>query len=141
MLRSSFPTVMVLGLALAGCAARGTGSHAPGNLVGTAWRLVDLGGAAVLGSVDATLEFPEAGKVAGSGSCNRFSGSVETSGETIRVGNLASTRMACVEAVMSQEERYFGALQGAERVTLDGATLFIRTRGMEKPLRFVRKSP
>jgi heat shock protein HslJ len=95
----------------------------------------------VLGSVDATLEFPEAGKVAGSGSCNRFSGSVETSGETIRVGNLASTRMACVEAVMSQEERYFGALQGAERVTLDGATLFIRTRGMEKPLRFVRKSP
>ncbi|MGH9459880.1 MAG: YbaY family lipoprotein, partial [Vicinamibacteria bacterium] len=54
------------------------------ELQGTAWRLEDLGGEGALDTVEATLEFPEAGRVAGSGSCNRFFWSVEISGESIR---------------------------------------------------------
>jgi len=112
-----------------------------GGLSGTAWRLEDLGGAGVLDRVEATLGFPEAGKVAGSGSCNRFFGTVEISGESIRFGPLGSTRMACVEAVGIQEGKYLKALQDAERFRLDGSTLLIYSKGMEKPLRFVPKEP
>jgi len=63
----------------------------------------------------ATLDFPEAGKVAGNGSCNRFSGTVEIAGGAHTFGRLGSTRRACAEAIGTQEARYFQALQNAER--------------------------
>jgi heat shock protein HslJ len=145
--RSWVPIVAVLGLVLAGCTAGGphaaqtaAGGEA-GDLVATAWRLEDLGGAGVLDRVEATLEFPDAGKVAGSGSCNRFFGTVEISGESIKISPLGSTRMACAEAVMNQEGKYLKALQDAERFTRDGSTLLIYCKGMAKPLRFIRKVP
>lgn len=116
----------------------GSGSETR-NLRGSAWRLDDLGGAGILESVEATLEFSEDGKVSGSGSCNRFFGSAEISGQSIKLGPLGSTRMSCVEAVMNQEAKYLGALQHAERFTLEGPILLIYHKGTEKPLRFMRK--
>ena len=53
------------------------GANSPPALPGTSWRLVSLGGEAVLEKPEATLEFPEAGKVSGRASCNRFFGTVE----------------------------------------------------------------
>jgi heat shock protein HslJ len=47
--------------------------------------------------------------------------------------------MSCVEAVMIQEGRYLRALPDAERFTREGSALLIYSRGMEEPLRFVRK--
>jgi heat shock protein HslJ len=66
-------------------------------LRGSAWRLEDLGGAGVVDRVEATLEFTEDGKVGGSGSCNRFFGTVEISGQSMKLGP-GSTRKSCVEA-------------------------------------------
>jgi heat shock protein HslJ len=106
------------------------------SLVGTEWDLEDLGGAGVLENVEATLTFPEAGKAAGDGSCNRFFGAVEISGDSIHFGPLASTRMACPDAVANQEARYLKALEGAERFTREGPHLMIYCKGMDKPLRF-----
>jgi heat shock protein HslJ len=148
-IRACFKTVL-LGLVLAGCNAQGvtdsTGTRIggqpaslePGGLAGTAWRLESLGGAAVLEGAAATLEFPEAERVAGRASCNRFMGSVAISGDSLRFGRLASTLMACEDAVMKQEGAYLQALEGAERFLRDGATLSIYSKGLEKPLRFVR---
>jgi heat shock protein HslJ len=146
---------VLLGLALAGSAvacAHGdtsgggdgvgeTAESAAVGLWGTSWRLVDLAGAGVLDQPQATLAFPETGRAAGSGSCNRFSGSVEISGASIRFGPLASTRMGCEEPIAMQEGEYLGALQNAERFSLDGSSLLIHCRGVERPLRFVRASP
>lgn len=109
-----------------------------GELLGTAWRLEDLCGAAVLDRVEATLEFLEEGRIAGKGSCNRFFGTVEIEAEGISLGPLGSTRMACAPPIGNQEAKYLDALQGAERFTLDGSTLSVYSKGMEKPLRFVR---
>ena len=95
----------------------------------------------MLDRVEATLEFPEAGKVVGSGSCNRFFGTVNISGESIKISPLGSTQMACAEAIGTQEGKYFKALQDAERFTRDGSALLIYCKGMAKPLRFVRKEP
>lgn len=114
---------------------------APGQLWGTSWLLEDTGGTGVIDNAQATLEFPETGKVAGRGSCNRFFGTVELTGHSIAFGPLGSTRMACPEAVMNQEARYLKALQEAERYDFDGAFLLIHARGMDRPLRFTRHAP
>jgi heat shock protein HslJ len=109
------------------------------SLLGTEWLLEDLGGAGVLDRVQATLAFPEAGRVAGSSSCNRFTGSIEIGEGTIRFAQLASTRRACAPAVMDQEGKYLKALEDAERMAIEGPYLLIYSRGLEKPLRFMRK--
>lgn len=123
-------------------ATAGAGGGEGASLQGTVWRLEDLAGAGLAPDTEATLEFPaEEGKVAGNGSCNRFFGSVDLTGATIKFGQMGSTRMACPEPIAGQETRYLKALESAERFTSDGATLLIYCAGMEKPLRFVRKEP
>lgn len=138
-------TVLLLTFAI-GCAPRtpapsGTrpAAIAPRELAGTSWRLVSLEGAGVLEKPEATLEFPEAGKVAGRGSCNRFFGTVEVSGGSIRFGPLAATKMSCGDAADAQERRYLQALQAAERIEWNGDLLRIDSPGVEQPLRFVRR--
>jgi heat shock protein HslJ len=106
--------------------------------VGTSWVLQDLGGAGVIDAARATLEFPEAGRVAGRGSCNRFFGSVEISDDRISFSQLGSTEMACIGAAMDQEIKYLKALQSAERYTLAERSLQIYVKGMDKPLGFRR---
>jgi putative lipoprotein len=112
-------------------------SGTPARLWGTAWVLEDLAGAGVMDYVRATLEFPQSGKVAGNGSCNRFFGSATMAGDRLTVSPLSATRMACPEAVMNQESRYLQALQGATRFTLDGPWLLVHSAGLEQPLRFI----
>ena len=87
----------------------------------------------------ATLAFPEAGRVAGNGSCNRFTGSVVISGDTLKMGPPASTRMACVDNdVSKQEDAYFKALNAATRYAYQDPYLLIYAEGFDKPLRFTR---
>jgi heat shock protein HslJ len=110
------------------------------NLLGSEWQLADLGGVAA-DHGQATLTFPEAGKVAGNGSCSRFFGSAEINGDAIKLSALGSTRMACPEAVMNQESKYLEALQAAERFEWKDSHLLIYCKGFEKPLRFTQMAP
>jgi heat shock protein HslJ len=110
----------------------------PLSLVGSEWLLEDLAGRGVIDNIQATLTFPEAGKVAGNASCNRFFGPAEVSGNAIKLGPLASSRMACPEAVMNQETKYLEALQAADRFESKDPYLLINCKGFEKPLRFTR---
>lgn len=110
------------------------------DLAGTSWKLEDLGGTPALPGIEVTLEFPEAGKASGRASCNRFMGSVEISGPSIKFGPLAATKMACIDdAANAQEVRYLDALQKAERFAFDGPGLLLYSTGMDRPLRFGRK--
>lgn len=111
------------------------------NLSGSEWLLEDLGGAGVLDNIQTTLAFPEAGKVAGNGSCNRFFGPAEIHGDAMKLGPLASSRMACPEAVMHQEAKYLQALQAAERFEWKDPYLLIYCKGFEKALRFTQMAP
>lgn len=141
MTRSS-PALPLVLLAL-GCATRATAPAEAGKtgveLAGTSWRLEELGGTAAQGDVETTLEFPDAGKASGRASCNRFFGTFEVSGASIRFGPLAATKMSCGAAADAQERKYLDALQAAERFDFDGPALRIYSPGMEKPLRFARK--
>jgi putative lipoprotein len=132
------PSRADLMLTRAGSQAQG----APGALWGTAWRLEDLAGAGVIDQSQATLEFPQGGKVAGNASCNRFFGSVQVSVDSIAFSGMGATRMACLsEATMTQEAAYLKALESAERYTIDGSSLLIYSKGTARPLRFTRTSP
>lgn len=126
-----------ISLSLAACA----GQPAAPSLTGTEWRLEALGDSAVMARSQATLTFPEAGRVAGNGSCNRFFGSVRITQGHIGFDQMGSTKMACMGPANEQEVRYLSALQKAERYELQGRTLLIHVTGMAKPLRFVQTAP
>ncbi len=111
------------------------------DLAGTLWRVQDLGGEGVPADAEGTLDFAEAGRIAGRAFCNRYSGQVQISGSSIRVGPLAVTKMACGQAANERESRFLQALQGAERYTVDGSTLAIYSAGSDRPLRLVRQQP
>ena len=112
---------------------------APFTLVGTEWGLADLAGTPVIANSKASLAFPEAGRVAGNGSCNRFTGAVTISGDTVKFGALASTRMACMDGgVSAQEDAYLKALAAASRYEYHDPDLLIYASGYDKPLRFTR---
>lgn len=116
-----------------------TSAPMPINLVGTEWRLEDLGGAGIMDNSQATIAFPEAGRVAGNSSCNRFTGTVAITGATLKMGPLASTRMACMaEAMSTQEAKYLKALEGATRYEWQDPYLLIYCDGLDKPLRFTK---
>ena len=63
--------------------------------------------------------------MAGSGGCNRFAGAVDASAGRLRLGQLASTMMACPAAQMEQEQRFLAMLTGTERLTRDGEYLVL----------------
>lgn len=78
------------------------------NLSGS-WTLI--GGAALrpLAGNAPSLTLTQ-GRVSGSGGCNRLSGSVRISGDTLTFGPLAATRMACSPAVNAQEQTFLTVL-------------------------------
>ena len=117
-----------------------TAQTAPFSLSGSEWLLEDLGGSGVIDNIQATLTFPEAGRIAGNASCNRFSGAAQVSGDRVKLGPLASTRMACPEAVMNQETKYLNALHAADRFEWKDPDLSIYCKGFDKPLRFTQMS-
>ncbi|HEY2121262.1 MAG TPA: META domain-containing protein [Candidatus Acidoferrum sp.] len=114
----------------------------PASLSGIEWLLSDLAGTSVVPNSKASLSFLDAGRAAGNASCNRFTGSVTISGDSIKFGQLASTRMACADnAVSAQEDQYLKLLEAANRFELKDNSLLIFAEGSEKPLRFTRQAP
>jgi heat shock protein HslJ len=135
-----FALLLPLLAGLVACAVPPGPGSAPA-LVGTEWRLVDLGGSRTLDGIQATLAFPEAGRVAGFGSCNRFFGTYTLVQERIAFGQMGMTRMACMGPAGDQETRYMAALQKAQTVRVEGSTLTLGVQGMDQPLRFTRTKP
>ena len=92
----------------------------PASLVGTSWLLTSYnngkGGmqSAVIGS-ELNANFSEDGTMNGSAGCNNYNTSYEATDDTISIGMIASTEMACMdpEGVMEQETQYLAALQNA----------------------------
>jgi heat shock protein HslJ/uncharacterized membrane protein len=107
------------------------------TLLGTAWRLESLGNGKLQAGTQPTLEFPTEGRASGNGSCNRFNGIVIVADDGIKFSGLATTRKACPEAVMRQEEDYLAALRDAVRFEADATQLRVHSAGRAEPLRFV----
>jgi heat shock protein HslJ len=88
----------------------------PPQLVGPEWQLsaYNNGRNAVqsvaIGS-QPTATFGSDGTISGSGGCNNFSGTYQSTGSTLSIGPLASTQKACDQPIMDQETAYLAALE------------------------------
>lgn len=95
---------------------------------GPVWRLDQLGGEPVASGGDPQrdpqVQFDRSnGRVSGSGGCNRLSGTFERSGSTLKLSQLASTRMACTDpALGTKEQQFFAALQATTSYRLQSPT-------------------
>lgn len=108
------------------------------QFAGAEWVLEDLNGTGVVDHLQTTLLFDGRDRLSGQGGCNRYMAQAQLANNRLTVGAIASTKKLCPPAVMDQENRYFQALQNAERVRLDGAFLLIYSQGVKAPLRFTR---
>jgi len=114
--------VLATALLAAALSACGSGISLDEPIEGPVWRLAQLGGEPVAPGGDAQIQFDrDSGRVSGSGGCNRVSGSFTRSGITLRIGQLASTRMACADPVRGATEAQFvSALQTTASYRLAG---------------------
>jgi copper homeostasis protein (lipoprotein) len=120
-------------LLLAGCSAV-TQPTAPGPdaaLVDTYWTPVEIGGSPV--SLHPGTREPhlilrrEGSRVTGFTGCNKLAGGFEQDGASLRFGNLAMTRMACVgEAGNKLETAFTQALGATDSYRIGGDTLELR---------------
>lgn len=112
----------ILIASLMGCETAVSDDNSRDVLSQTDWVAETIAGKAVIKPGSVTLSFGE-GRVSGRGSCNRYSGPVEYGKGSIKIGMLISTKMACVEAgLMQQESAYLNALRAAQtyKVGADG---------------------
>ena len=73
-----------------------------------------------------TADFAPDGTVSGNGGCNTFSGGYSYTADTIAIGPLMSTMMACEEPTSTIEQQYLTALQAATVWTLTNGVLELR---------------
>ncbi|MET3178364.1 UNVERIFIED_ORG: heat shock protein HslJ [Variovorax guangxiensis] len=107
--------------ALTGC---GSGISLDEPIEGPAWQLVQLGDEPVAPGSGAQVQFDRSsGRVSGSGGCNRISGTFTRTGVALRIGQMASTRMACTDPTRgANEAQFISALQSATSYRLAGPT-------------------
>ena len=100
------------------------------TLENTNWKLLELNGRSVRAAenlAEPNLQLDSAQKQAhGSTGCNQFTGRYELSGDSLRFGPLASTRRACLDSAMNQQESAFlRALEEARTWQITSDTLVL----------------
>jgi heat shock protein HslJ len=95
-------------------------------LENTYWKLVGLRGAPVAAAAQQTEPHlvlqPDQKRVAGSGGCNRLTGSYTLDGERLIFGRMAGTMMACTDG-MAQERAFLDTLAKVARWRITGQRL------------------
>lgn len=87
----------------------------PRDLTVREWVVERIGGRGVVDSSRTTLTFDAQGQIAGRAGCNRYTGGYRLQGAAFEVRGVATTRMACVPALMEQERRFLALLGQVER--------------------------
>ena len=90
--------------------------------------------------VKATAEFTT-DQIAGSSGCNRFSGGYTTDGNTIDIGPLASTAMACAGAAMAVEADYLARLDEATTFSIGDGTMTMSDKAGQVVLSYTESVP
>lgn len=88
---------------------------------GAIWSLIELDGAAF--QADATLSFPEKGRIAGQAPCNSYSGTQTAPYPWFETGPILSTKRACSD--LNAETAFFTALSEMRVAEVSGNTLIL----------------
>jgi heat shock protein HslJ/membrane-bound inhibitor of C-type lysozyme len=108
---SDLPFPLTVSVKLDNQQLRGCGGSPAELLSDTQWTLLYIDDDPVVENSAASLTFSAAGRVAGNASCNRYTASWQLDGEALTISQAASTRMACPEPLMQQEQRFIAQLQ------------------------------
>src|SRR5690606_5639009 len=115
---------LAAGLIAAACAAVAPAA----TLSGTRWTAAQIDGAAIGGAAP-TVECA-AGRVSGSGGCNRYFGRYEAdAGGALAIDVVGTTQMACDPQAMRQEAVFLEALDRASAYQRLGGTLVLSAPG------------
>ncbi len=105
------------------------------DLSGSSWEVIAYNNGkqavtSVLAGSSITANFGADGILSGNGGCNKYNGTYTVTAKQIKIGPLASTRMACAdpEGVMDQEALYLAALETADTYKVEGTQLELRTK-------------
>lgn len=103
------------------------------ELAGSAWRVTGYNNGkqavvSVLRDSEITLAFSANGKVSGSASCNRYTGSYTLVNQQLTISSVAATRRMCTrpEDVMEQESQFLKALETVASARFEGNRLELR---------------
>lgn len=120
--------------------AAAAAAEVPADMAAVAgtWIASEINGAATDEKVVSWLKLSDAGRAQGQGGCNSFSGTYKLENGTLTFGPLASTRRACPETQMSQEQRFFAALGAVKAARLESGDLVLTDLAGE-PLVQLRK--
>jgi heat shock protein HslJ len=104
------------------------------TLVGPSWQLLAYNNGrnavqSVTIGTQPTATFGADGQLSGTGGCNNFSGPYQSSANTLSIGPLASTMMACEQPVMDQETAYLAALERSTTYRFDNGRLVLADAG------------
>jgi len=106
------------------------------------WQLVAFeSGAATafnddLAEIEVTASFSAEGAVSGRSGCNRYQASVNVADDSLTIGPIAGTKMACPGTRMEVEQAYTKALPMASDYQREGRTLTLLDDEGEPLLRF-----
>jgi heat shock protein HslJ len=100
-------------------------------LAGSTWDVLSYnnGRAAVITTLPEThltTTFAADGRIGGDAGCNTFEGAYTVAGNSLSIGPLATTRMACAQPIMQQEQAFLTALQAASKYMLTSDRLTLR---------------
>jgi heat shock protein HslJ len=105
----------------------------PAEIGGVEWHATGINNGrqaveSVVEGTDPTATFDTAaGTVSGNAGCNQYNGAAVIDGDAIKIGPLASTKMACAdEAASTQEAAFLAALEAATTFEVRNQTLELR---------------
>lgn len=113
---------LAAGIAVALVAAcAGPAQSTPPSVLGS-WRIDQAQREPIVDRRLVRLDFGADGRLTGHGSCNRLGAAYTLHGDTLKVGPIITTKMACEPLLMEQEDRILSALEKAAtaRVRPDG---------------------
>jgi heat shock protein HslJ len=109
------------------------------GIEGKAWLVEDIAGRGVIDRAQTTISFDASGRVSGSTGCNRFTGAATLEGEALKFGQLARTQLACVLALMDQEQKFLRAVEAVRGYSVDAnGLLHLQGANGEPLLRLVQ---
>lgn len=90
-----------------------------------------------ISEVEQFVAFKADGEIIGHGGCNRFFGTYEQAGDTLTIGPLASTRMACPD--LTSETAFLNKLQAARTIDATHKSLTLMNEAGETVLTLRRR--
>ena len=123
--RAIVAACLMVAFALSACGPAGepslTRSAWPVTLAGSTWTAIRVGDQPTVAGSQPTAAFA-AGELKGSTGCNSYFGSYQYAAGVIKIGQIGSTAMACLDgAINATEQRFTAAMQGASSVSIDPA--------------------